>query len=965
MSILVTGGGGFLGSHLVERLRADGHEVTAPRRTEADLTRWEKAERLFRDLRPEVVYHLAAEVGGIGANRANPGRYWYANLMMGANVLELSRLYGVKKVVIAGTVCAYPKFTPVPFREDDLWYGYPEETNAPYGVAKKAVLVGGQSYRQQYGLDSVFLLPANLYGPRDNFDLETSHVIPALIRKMIEGRESVELWGDGSPSREFLFVEDAAEAFVLAGERYDGNEPVNIGTGQEITIRALAETIADLTGFDGEIIWNTEMPNGQPRRALDTTRAKDEFGFTAKTELREGLARTIAWFREHHPDGRAAGGPPRPALPAATPTPKEISAPVPNHELPPGESTQLLPASHDPATADENIAAAQTMVLPGGPTTADENIAASAGTLLLDPNAATGEHAALTIGAPDKPIATGGVFFVALRVIQAFSGFIAAALARIPPAVFLPLIIALQWAVNWNMAHRATHNGPLYYHGGDGTWYYTSAWVLSGGHLPVTAIGYVYPILLAPIAYFAGPNIAGGMPSVIALNQVILWPILLVALYGILKTLGSRTYAYIGLLLWVSLPVLGTHWFYGRYHTRLIDQVYPSALGFNGLGDFPSMVFLVVMAYFALNAIHRRSTLLAVCAGVAAGLSVGGKPSTALAIPFVGLAFLAARQPRSLAYAIAGLSPFLIALLVWKARGLGTIPLFSSTASAAGADLRTPVAGLDLGKYLPVNFHILNANLNQIREYTWSLRLLEWAVLAGLIGLFRRSSAFAILIGGWLAAYVLVKGSRGANDMISGTLLRNIVPAFPALFLTVLGVAFIAPVAGRRLAAAARSHGTSLAWSRTRRRVVGGVAGAAVAIPLIVAVAFPILRSPTAVDNGDLNLYIPSNAFAVHAVANVGVGGSVTLTWPPASKNGARVGFAVYRSETDFVQCPPNNGIRKFCTFLGSPLARTGRREFTDDPPPGHWIYRIAVTVAPLGGSGDPILLSQPVTATA
>ena len=397
MSILVTGGGGFLGSHLVERLRADGHDVAAPRRTEADLTRWEKAERLFRDLRPEVVYHLAAEVGGIGANRANPGRYWYANLMMGANVLELSRLYGVKKVVIAGTVCAYPKFTPVPFREDDLWYGYPEETNAPYGVAKKAVLVGGQSYRQQYGLDSVFLLPANLYGPRDNFDLETSHVIPALIRKMIEGRESVELWGDGSPSREFLFVEDAAEAFVLAGERYDGNEPVNIGTGQEITIRELAETIAELTGFEGEIIWNTEMPNGQPRRALDTTRAKEAFGFEAKTELREGLARTIAWFREHHPDGRAAGGPPR-ALPAATPAPNELSAPPAHHELPPGESTQLLPASHDPATADENIAAAQTVVLPGGPTTADANVEAATGSTLLPGGEVTHEYTALRIG---------------------------------------------------------------------------------------------------------------------------------------------------------------------------------------------------------------------------------------------------------------------------------------------------------------------------------------------------------------------------------------------------------------------------------------------------------------------------------------------------------------------------------------------------------------------------------------
>lgn len=297
MSVLVTGGGGFLGSHLVERLRAEGLDVTAPRRTEADLTRWEAAERLFRDQRPEVVYHLAAEVGGIGANRANPGRYWYANLMMGAHVLELARLHGVSKVVIAGTVCAYPKFTPVPFQEEALWDGYPEETNAPYGVAKKSVLVGGQAYRDQYGLDAVFLLPANLYGPRDNFDLDTSHVIPALIRKMVEGTNEVVLWGDGSPTREFLYVEDAAEAFLLAGDRYDGSEPVNLGTGVETSIRDLAETIADLTGFGGEIIWDTAMPNGQPRRSLDASKAERLFDFRAQTGLRDGLAATVAWYR--------------------------------------------------------------------------------------------------------------------------------------------------------------------------------------------------------------------------------------------------------------------------------------------------------------------------------------------------------------------------------------------------------------------------------------------------------------------------------------------------------------------------------------------------------------------------------------------------------------------------------------------------------------------------------------------
>ena len=299
--VLVTGGAGFLGSHVVERLRANGAETFVPRRRDYDLTVEADVVRLFTDARPALVIHLAAEVGGIGANRANPGRYWYANLVMGAHVLEQSRVNGVPKVVLLGTICAYPKFAPVPFREEDLWNGYPEETNAPYGVAKKALLVGAQGYREQYGTNAVYLLPVNLYGPRDNFDLETSHVIPALIRKMVEAQErrdrEIVLWGDGSPTREFLYVDDCAEGIVLAAERYDGAEPVNLGTGQEISIRELAELIGELTGFDGEIVWDTEKPNGQPRRQLDVSRAEELFGFTAKTTLRDGLQRTIAWYR--------------------------------------------------------------------------------------------------------------------------------------------------------------------------------------------------------------------------------------------------------------------------------------------------------------------------------------------------------------------------------------------------------------------------------------------------------------------------------------------------------------------------------------------------------------------------------------------------------------------------------------------------------------------------------------------
>ncbi len=310
--VCVTGGAGFLGSYVQEGLRVRGVEdVFIPHIEDYNLVDAGDVKKMLADANPDLVIHLAANVGGIGANLERPAEFFYDNLMMGVQLMHESWKMGVEKFVAIGTVCAYPKFTPVPFREDELWNGYPEETNAPYGLAKKMMLVQSQAYRDQYDFNSIFLIPVNLYGPRDNFDLETSHVIPALIRKCFEamdrGEKELVVWGDGSPTREFLYAADAAEGILLAAEKYDASEPVNLGSGEEISIKNLAEMITSNTGFEGDLVWDTSKPNGQPRRGLDISRAKEYFGFSAPTTFAQGLKKTVAWYRENRVSGEVRG----------------------------------------------------------------------------------------------------------------------------------------------------------------------------------------------------------------------------------------------------------------------------------------------------------------------------------------------------------------------------------------------------------------------------------------------------------------------------------------------------------------------------------------------------------------------------------------------------------------------------------------------------------------------------------
>jgi hypothetical protein len=539
-------------------------------------------------------------------------------------------------------------------------------------------------------------------------------------------------------------------------------------------------------------------------------------------------------------------------------------------------------------------------------------------------------------------------------------------------AVFAVLLVG-QWLVVGIVALAAAHNGFSYYSGGDDSWYYTSAWVLGHGHIPYAGIGYGYPILLAPLALLGGPNIVAGLPLVVAFNQLVLWPVALLCVYGIAKAIGGRGYAYLATLAWVVFPLISIPYFYGRYHVKLVDQTLPLALGLNVMGDFPSLVLLLVAAYFALVAIDRGGLPAAVASGLAAGLALTIKPSNLIFLPAPLLALAAARRPRELAAFALALVPALAGLTLWKYRGLGTIPAFQSAAAVAlGRSTPLPPLGsLTFHRYLPLDWGALRENMYQVREFTWSLRMITWALVAGVIALWRRSAPAAVLFGGWLACFVLLKASSTGVSVRTGSFFRYMEPAFPPFFFGLVALPLLVPVFGRRLAALGRA---ARSWPETQRawKVVLGVAGAALAVPVLAIAALPPLRAPEATRVPDLNEYVPVNSFPLVATPRPGM--QVRLRWPSQDAHGARASYVIFREARDGLVCLPVARAAADCTYFSTPatleltplVGPIHTTSFVDEPGAGTWIYRVAAMVSPNGPAtfGNYTALSDSATAT-
>jgi len=529
----------------------------------------------------------------------------------------------------------------------------------------------------------------------------------------------------------------------------------------------------------------------------------------------------------------------------------------------------------------------------------------------------------------------------------------------------LVVLLLAQWAVVLIIAAVAQHNGVYYYTGGDATWYWTSAWVLGHGSIPHAAISEGYVFLLAPLAHFAGPSMIAGLPFVIALNMLVLWPIALLAVYGITKAIGGRGFAYLATLLWTIFPLISIPYFYERYHVRLIDQNLPSALGLIATGDFPSLVALLVAAYFALRTISERSPQSALIAGAAAGFAVTVKPANLIFLPAPIAAFVVARRGRELLLAAAAFAPALGGLALWKYRGLGYLPAFHTAALAAGALTPPPVGTLELHRYIHLDWHHLWVNYLYVREYTWSVRMVTWVLVAGIVGLARRSVVTAVLLGGWLTCFVVLKGTSAAANVSDGSFFRYLEPAFPPFFFGLVAIVLLVPIVGRRLVARARAEGFA-PISRRGWTALLAVAAAALVVPLVALAAFHPLAKPQAAGLSLYDQYVPANTFGLTAIQR---GKVVHLAWPGQGTRRTLVSYKVFREPRDEFSCTRQGAPGTFCSFFlidpvtetyVIPVSTTFRRGFVDRPPPGTWIYRVLATVSPARQpAGDSILLSR------
>jgi hypothetical protein len=541
-------------------------------------------------------------------------------------------------------------------------------------------------------------------------------------------------------------------------------------------------------------------------------------------------------------------------------------------------------------------------------------------------------------------------------------------LLEAPPWIVISCLVVANWLVIVEAARIAVHRGWLYYDGGDGTWYYTSAWVLAHGHVPQATIGYGYPLLIAPLTLIGGANLLAGLPFVIILNAVVLAPIAIVALYGLASAIGGRGFGYVVTAVWIALPLAAIGYFYETYHVRYVDVTLPAVVGLTGLGDFPSMVCLLVAAYFAYRAIVAPSSARfeALAAGLTAGIALGVKPANALFLPALACAFAIARRPRAILIAAVGIAPSLLALALWKYRGLGHIPVLSLPVStiAGGVHPGGPVGSLPLHfeRYLHFSYQTLKGNLDGFREWGWSKRLIEWATIAGLIGLARRTLAGAVLIGGWFAAYLLLKGGNPIVSFAAGNFFTHLIAAVPAWVLLVCSAVFCIPVIGRRPLRASTAGWPST--PRAKRRVVA-LLGFLAVIPIGVIVLLPPLTKPAAADLENTDVYIPANQFPVTTSV---AGGTVTLHWPAQATRGAQTTAIVYRDASDGLGCTLLPHATATCLFQEDTVAEIPGREtsYRDHPPRGTWSYRVAIAANSYGplDTANPLLLSNATTAT-